>query len=847
VSETTPTPTDNVVELRVPGVSGTPPEELLGCPTEMLQQLSGDKVAGVYCCRPGSDTPGTGATSPEIEGYYWGGLTSGAATRALWLLFLPFVLIDLAHWMLPPSKTGRRAPAVAVTLLRLLGLAFTLTLMLASVEVVMDVVGWQCASVAHCAANLGPAKFLLNMPRGRQLMFTAIPVAVMPLALTVLGRPNPPAPIPPVSASAHADAQRNIAPPDAAVTIDRVPLAEPSFWNPDDSVKRLRSCHVMAWTSGLGAVTLAPPIQYLGHSGLRTACLALLWGQVGIVALSVAATAWTRLTGRGGATADRLTRPMWWMQWVSSTVLVATLAVVAFTKPAHGGGSPSAPTPMPGLRGTINGLLVAEILLLVAFFVFTARCMHGWGRAVKATLQVFRWPLRAMRRDSVTAATGTPAGFAPSLDGLAAPFVATIGLVVAGGFSAGVGLWAAELVGTPVRSTTAAACEIGFRAKVLGYGGSDVQALFDACDLKQRAQLPLLPADFETLIDKYSAATPIIVPPGYFAAAIVFSVLVLMLVVPVATLWLNYIPRWARAATGQVIEDYGGSPDREARDRALAVARARVLASLTDWIPPVLAGFAVTAIAAFVALVLVGLAGGFNRLPVWLPGLSTVCVAMLSAAAAGIVGLAVVALRDREKRRMVGVLWDVITFWPRANHPLTPPCYGERTVPELVGQLGYLVSGSRRLVLTGHSQGSIIAAATILQADNAGLPHSGLLTFGCPLRRLYAKNFPAYFGYNTVEAVHFREPTRWINLWALTDPIGSWLLLNDNHDMTDAPQKLDCRLLDVTSLDREARGDYPPICGHSGFWTRPEYHNAVSLLAGTLERRPHPDSPGTKM
>ncbi|HYB38322.1 MAG TPA: hypothetical protein VEF72_23050 [Mycobacterium sp.] len=73
-------PADNVVELRVPGVSGTPPEELLGCPTEMLQQLSGDKVAGVYRCRPGSDTPGTSATSPQIEGYYWGGLTSGAAT-----------------------------------------------------------------------------------------------------------------------------------------------------------------------------------------------------------------------------------------------------------------------------------------------------------------------------------------------------------------------------------------------------------------------------------------------------------------------------------------------------------------------------------------------------------------------------------------------------------------------------------------------------------------------------------------------------------------------------------------------------------------------------------------------
>jgi len=78
---------------------------------------------------------------------------------------------------------------------------------------------------------------------------------------------------------------------------------------------------------------------------------------------------------------------------------------------------------------------------------------------------------------------------------------------------------------------------------------------------------------------------------------------------------------------------------------------------------------------------------------------------------------------------MVGVLWDVITFWPRANHPLTPRCYGERTVPELVGQLSYLTLGStRRLVLAAHSQGSIIAAANILQADNAGLPQTALET-----------------------------------------------------------------------------------------------------------------------
>lgn len=37
-----------VVELRVHGVSGTPPEALLSCPTEFLEEVAGDKAAGFY-------------------------------------------------------------------------------------------------------------------------------------------------------------------------------------------------------------------------------------------------------------------------------------------------------------------------------------------------------------------------------------------------------------------------------------------------------------------------------------------------------------------------------------------------------------------------------------------------------------------------------------------------------------------------------------------------------------------------------------------------------------------------------------------------------------------------------
>ena len=50
--------------------------------------------------------------------------------------------------------------------------------------------------------------------------------------------------------------------------------------------------------------------------------------------------------------------------------------------------------------------------------------------------------------------------------------------------------------------------------------------------------------------------------------------------------------------------------------------------------------------------------------------------------------------------------------------------------------------------------------------------------------------------------------------------------------MPAALDDVDYRLLDVESLTTD--GVYPPICGHSGFWTRPEYRDAVTTLESEL-------------
>src|SRR5262245_28541391 len=82
-------PLTGVTELRLHGVGGTPPEDLLG---DLAPQLvSGDRIAGFYRT---ADLP-----NRHVEAYSWGGLTSRSGSRVLWVLLFPFALANLAGWM----------------------------------------------------------------------------------------------------------------------------------------------------------------------------------------------------------------------------------------------------------------------------------------------------------------------------------------------------------------------------------------------------------------------------------------------------------------------------------------------------------------------------------------------------------------------------------------------------------------------------------------------------------------------------------------------------------------------------------------------------------------------------
>jgi hypothetical protein len=335
---------------------------------------------------------------------------------------------------------------------------------------------------------------------------------------------------------------------------DEVPLESASFWSNDPSVLRLRACHVMAWTAGLGALTLAVPARYAATPGVHAVGLTLLAANGAVLAIAVLTTAWNRATARGGVGADWLTRPLLMLRWVSLGLLVASLAWVALADIAY----PPAPTHFPGLRGAIYVVLGTQVVLLLGLFAFTALSVLGRRRTTPADEQ--------------------GDGYRPTLGGFTAPFVALIGWLIGGMFSVGVGLWTAQVLGNPVLSTAAARSETAGRTATLT---SDT-------------------ASFADKAAALNADAPLIVPPPYFWAAVAIVLLVVAAVVTVVCLWWWITRRRAQAELRAVLADYPGTDDTNSRAKQVATARA--WASLTDLGAPIVAGLALFTVVVMLAL-----------------------------------------------------------------------------------------------------------------------------------------------------------------------------------------------------------------------------------------------------
>ena len=879
-------------ELRVHGVSGSTGPIMLEHPAAL--QVAGDSTTMFY--RRWTPAGCGGAGVPwKLEAYSWGGLTESPLASACWLLFTPFMLYNVAHFALPPQRSHRllrvrpraaapalTAPPDAETLVTLVappgvetrpapGLpADAATADTTLVEEIADEVldaeravaadgsapdgrgpdGGAPALLLNRDAWHGVAAALLRLLAfSATLQFTSVIVAIL-VSSAALQAPNAhlwtwlawyqgwPAGgrvalalgvvalvlalmwLVSVKTAHRYEARASVTRPDVN---QQWPLTQTRFWKGAELVQRQRGLHLggaLAFT----ALIVSRPGPHMG--GGRLALLVLSALVLGLITVSLCLPLADRhnvtladRTARVAGAPGEATRGTLW----SRLMLVCGAAVFAgafFTAGWPAEDRISHRT-VPGFTNVCAFLLLAQVVLLILV------ALTGWKLARSAPLQ-----------DPDTR---------PFAGGHLAALFALLAVLLGGVFGALITLFATRVLGTPVPSG------IAFRPP-------PANAL----------QVPWPIYAF--------AAAPI----GLVAGALIG-------VAWVGYTWLKHAAAFAAPADGgsQVAGFYGhhfGDADAEgfhgARTR---IARAWATGLLVDRAAVVVLWVALGMVAATAwAAIYAAVTSGHAVVDQQLHGFAAI-ESLLGLFLAGLlVGLLRQDYSDPAKRKTIGAVWDVGTFWPRATHPFAPPCYAERAVPELVDRVRILtgtvdedpadpawqqIAAHLRdadtldspqlslppgpVLLTGYSQGSVIAPAVVAQLPAGTLGQAALLTLACPLRRLYGRAFPAYFGLEQrrtlvrlLETPDGGPPvTKWKNLVRRTDYIGSWIFGNPAPGVPDPVQiqpAVDQPCWDPVTLNADVDPTPPPVHYHSGFWPDPRVTQLGRYLGETSFRLSDP-------
>ncbi|GGP63168.1 hypothetical protein GCM10010278_45520 [Streptomyces melanogenes] len=757
MSRATPAADDGgpALELLVHGVGGATPQSMLDDPRTV--RVTGDETAAVFRRTEDADAedhPERYRDRPVPEAYCWANLTSGNGARALWLLLLPFMVVNLAHWMRPPARDSARAVRLYGVLVRLVALSLTVLLTAAACEVALDLAAWQCAGSAQCADGkswlgfLSPERHGWWSPPGRRLALAAlVPAALTGLLWYLSNR----------TWSAYESQQ-----PLGAVGGDDEPdapaLSRPGFWYGRRLVARLRAAHTAAgFLTVAAAVTGAAARRDRAAEGTALDALGWLLTAALLVGAAVVVAV---VCGRGRSESrldEHLDRAV--IAFLPATALgLLALSMVYASWERPGWASHST---LPGDR-TFGIIALAQGVLVVL-------------------LAAVALALRRRAHDSRTA-----------LSGLGGPAVALLACALGGVMTGGVAQRVADWLdgsGTPGAAR-----------------------------------------------DVFTGPPPLLT----WQASVIPALLALLVPAVAWFAWRTW--RTARAEEPGLLADYPGERPDAARSRRIANARAR--AGLTDRAPAFLGIVG----AATLVLGAGALAGSWTtgevpgRAAADAPGALASAADTAQALGSWFTGLGFLlfvtwgrrAYKDASARRTIGILWDVGTFWPRAAHPFAPPCYAERAVPDLAWRMNTWTgrTAGGRLVISGHSQGSVLAAAAVWQLPARTRRSVALLTYGSPLERLYGRWFPAYFGRPELNALH-RELHCWRNLWRATDPIGGPVLPGTNVDRGP--------LLDPLAFGRTKRHPLPaPILAHSDYQADPVFaEERTALLDELAPALPH--------
>jgi len=818
-----------IVEIRVHCVSGTAPESLLDTPH--VVQVGGDGLGRIFRPADEFDKPiepdGPDAQTRHIlEGYHWGRMTSGGWSKAIWALLFPFALANVAFWMLPngalAQPSGRRLLSICRGLMRLSAYGLSSLLMAQAAIGAYDLIANQCHSTKNtCLGTVSHLGWFWDHPMTRSLLVT---VGLM-LGVYLINRIS--------TTTWHAAQSQDEPAPDE---LKHSSVAGPDFYTGDPDVPALRALHVTC------SFTTATIVALGGAHRPASGWPVLVWVAAWVLWLTGAVAA-ALLADPTHPTADRIHQLT--LQVAVKAVRPASalmlLAAGAFGPLSHRRlavlDAQGHPKSLTGTGDFVGGIMVAM----------------SWLTAIVALMLIVPavQTRRAREHDERWA---TPRPFTPWAGGWFAAPVLALGSI----FGAGLGLGL---------SYTASGCLQGScvpKSGSLNHGY-----------LK-------LPEFYDSLTEMWGIA------------AIVLVIVLLVLA----------IRGIARVIAAGVASESVYAPGYLLQGAATRVARMAVAANWQTARTRLNAGRVVTTLAVSMsaagALALEALwlrTDGQTERPVpsWLghlvdmPGLRQLARTLhletprvfKALGLIGVYGVDLLALgllyavynaaRRPNSARQLGIVWDLASYWPRAAHPYVPPCYAQKVVPELVARVKSYTDAGHRVVLCGHSQGTLLCASTLLRllaVSPQSMARVGLVTAGSQLQWAYPRGFPSVIDVHAHRVLLTHLGDRWRNLVRGTDPLGgpvlTWDQMVDDASLqgltltpaaspdvgvaaTDggAETPTHARLLGAEhwlpdpirpaapyGAGLDVAGFHPGLHRHSDYWQDHEWRRAVLIAAG---------------
>ena len=797
------------VELRVHGVSGTPPEELLAWPHVL--QVDGDERSRFFRAVDSSGQVQPAAAGHAVEGFHWGRYTSGSWKQSLWLTLLPFGLINMAAFMLPsPHRTdGSRirgagvSRATALAALRLMAMLLTILLSFAVTLTLVDVV-----SGRWLATQSWSTPWLRQYSPTIATVATGLVIAVLGGSswfARVLGRNKAKSGLEQSLPATPID-QGRVGPTEAASPDDgsaMTPFASNAFYEGDADTMTLRGLHVAAGLAVPASIAAGFSGSWERESGLLLVVVVVLATLLG----DKERAATTGLEGRS--------EREWWHRfadWLSGGAVVAGVILLGATAWSMRGYAVAR-----RLEGNDRRIPATRLSqfddLSVLLLVLAGVTLAALTIAVLAL---------ARRTRSARPKVGPASYFRAYSNGCAAIPIAGLSLFFGVGYSAAMVVGVSTVLSPNKRLDTkpfgttlflervAYAWALALVPIVLIAGVLVVQKVRSKHELRTRAEV-VYPQKGPFPSSRVAVWRKVLASAIWFARVKNAAVVVV----------------WTLVVSGVVLS-------------AAILSEVKTGDDL-----PYLGFLSATSVGTGKAL-----EGTLVQVGTW----------VLLGLVAGMVILARGAFRDANLRRAVNIVWDVVAFWPHAAHPFIPTPYSLRTVGDLAERVRHYAhdpeAKGRAVVVCGHSQGSLVSFAALNLMGDAECERIGLLTYGSQLRLIFARAFPMYVNYDAIHRMHERLGGAWINLYRDTDPLAgpvlSWRHVNEgsaatsghfpNPDEGERPDETvgpyltrrcgdDWRLADpVPRVDEYQPAPVNALHGHSNYWSNPEWVTALDEI-----------------